>query len=51
MEKLFSKHMILIRGNRLCILELVGNKSRRFLRATELYRGQKFAFMSVHSGE
>ena len=39
MENPFNKHMILIRGNRLCILELVGNRSRRFLRAIELYKG------------
>ena len=35
MEKLFNKHMILIRGNRLCILELVGNRCRRLLRAID----------------
>ena len=35
MEKLFNKHMILIRGNSLCILELVGNRSRRLLRAID----------------
>ncbi|RVW67493.1 hypothetical protein CK203_063043 [Vitis vinifera] len=33
-----DKHMILIRGNGLCILELVSNRSRRLLRTTEFQR-------------
>ena len=47
MERLLNKLMILIRGNRLRILELVADRSRRLLRAIELYKGQKFVSMII----